>query len=183
MTRLSIFALALGLFTLNTTQAFSLSDLFGSSDEEETTSEVKPVTDTTTDLLSQGSALLVSSEALDNPLTRLLTDQLDINSTQAAGGAGALLALASSSLGSDESSELTSLIPGMDQLTGALPGNLTSMLSGADELSGVINTFNALGIDPALISQFTPIILQFLGDQGASNGLLDSLSSLWTPSQ
>lgn len=112
--------------------------------------------------------------AQSTPLTDLLTSELDVTPTQAAGGAGALLSLAQSQLSDSQSSELSSLIPGLSNFTGST--GLTDMITNMDSVK---STFEGLGIDPALVSQFAPLILQFLTSQGASDGLLGSLTSLW----
>ncbi|MEK6212827.1 MAG: DUF2780 domain-containing protein, partial [Vibrio fluvialis] len=39
--------------------------------------------------------------------------------------------------------------------------------------------FEQLGLDSSMVSQFAPLLLQYLTGQGASEGLLSSLSSLW----
>ena len=72
------------------------------------------------DMVSQGM------NAESSPLTDLLTSQLPVSTEQAAGGTGALLALAQSQLSDQNSSELKSLIPGMSSLDGAqsLLGNI-----------------------------------------------------------
>ena len=89
--------LLVGSLMLPTTSyAFSLSDLFGGGDEE-------------------------AASTISNPLTDLLSSQLDVSSEQAAGGAGALLSIAASQLGGDQATELTNMIPGLDALTGSLP--------------------------------------------------------------
>jgi len=111
-----------------------------------------------------------------NPLVEMLTNKLGISAEQAAGGAGALLAMAGHDLSSTENSELNSMIPGLESLTGAIPAGLASMISNMDSVK---TTFSALGLDPALISQFTPLITQYLTSQNASSGLIDSLTSLW----
>ncbi|WP_338132883.1 DUF2780 domain-containing protein [Photobacterium sanguinicancri] len=72
--------------------AFSFSDLFGGEDEKTE----------------------AASEVLSNPLTDMLTSQLGISNEQAAGGAGALLSLASKQLTGDQASELTNMIPGAE---------------------------------------------------------------------
>lgn len=110
-----------------------------------------------------------------SPLVDKLTQSLSVTPEQATGGAGALLALASNSLASKESNELTSLIPGMSQLKSSASG----LLGTANNLSAVNDVFSKLGLDPAMVSQFTPIILEYLTGQGASNNLLSSLGSLW----
>ncbi|NVC92389.1 DUF2780 domain-containing protein [Vibrio natriegens] len=110
-----------------------------------------------------------------SPLTELLTSQLPVSTEQAAGGSGALLALAQSQLSGDNSSELESLIPGLSSLSGA-----QSLLGNVESLSAVQSAFDTLGLDASMISQFAPVILQYLNEQGASKGLLDSLTGLWS---
>jgi len=111
-----------------------------------------------------------------NPLVGMLTDSLGISAGQAAGGAGALLAMAGNGLSSSENSEITNMVPGLSSLTSAIPGGLGGMISNMDSVK---TAFSALGLDPALISKFTPLITQYLTSQDASSGLLDSLTSLW----
>ncbi|WP_087024634.1 DUF2780 domain-containing protein [Thaumasiovibrio subtropicus] len=153
--------------------AFSFDDALKHVDEE--------TVSTASSLLDKGLATLDNKATEASPLVSLLSDQIDVSPTQAAGGAGALLALASNSLGNTQGNELTALIPGLDSLTSAIPSEYAGVLEGAKGLSNVMSAFDALGIDPALISQFAPIILQYLGDQGATQGLLGSLTSLWQP--
>ena len=136
--------------------------------------------DTVTDKDKQEGLMDMVSQSMgaeSSPLSDLLTSQLPVSTEQAAGGTGALLALAQSQLSDQNSSELKSLIPGMSSLDGA-----SSMLGSIESLSAVQGTFDKLGLDPAMISQFTPVILDYLGKQGASEGLLSSLSGLWGPS-
>lgn len=135
-------------------QAFSLSDLFGGGDDEQ----------------AEASAA--------NPLTDILTSQLGVTQEQAAGGAGALLSLASSQLSGDQASELSKMIPGSDALSAAIPPGLGGMLTNIDTINQV---FSALGMDASMVSQFIPVVMQFLGNQGASAGLLDALGKVWTP--
>ncbi|CAH0528200.1 hypothetical protein CTH30272_01874 [Allocatenococcus thiocycli] len=110
-----------------------------------------------------------------SPLTELLTSQLPVSTEQAAGGSSALLALAQSQLSGENSSELESLIPGLSSLSGA-----QSLLGNVESLSAVQSAFDTLGLDASMISQFAPVILQYLNEQGASTGLLDSLTGLWS---
>ncbi|MGF1689088.1 DUF2780 domain-containing protein [Photobacterium japonica] len=146
----------LSLLIPTTASAFSLSDLFGGGDDEK-------------------------AEAIqNNPLTNALTEQLGISPEQAAGGAGALLSIASSQLGGDQASELAKMIPGADALTGNLPAGVSSLLGNMDTINQV---FSALGMDASMVSKFVPVVMQFLGDQGASAGLLDSLGKAWMQPQ
>lgn len=120
------------------------------------------------DMVSQGM------KAESSPLTDLVVSQLPVSMEQATGGTGALLALAQSQLSEQNSRELSSLIPGMSSL-----GDAQSLLGKIESLSAVKSTFDKLGLDPSMISQFAPVILSYLGEQGASEGLLSSLSGLW----
>ncbi|KXF82508.1 DUF2780 domain-containing protein [Enterovibrio coralii] len=135
------------------------------------------------DLLSEAnkdaSNLLsgVSTQTADNPLTELLSKDLDINDAQAAGGAGAMLAMAYQTLGDSQSSELLEKIPGMDSLTEMIPGGLGSNLS---DIASVQKVFNMLGLEPEMVQKFAPVILNYLTGEGASDGLTSALSSLWS---
>ncbi len=142
-------------------------DFFGSkSDNKVDTEAIKSIA---------GSLTSQVSSQQDSPLVSALTSQLDVSPEQATGGAGALLALATNSLSGKQSSELSGLIPGMSQLQESVPG----LLGMADNMSAVSDIFSQLGLDASMISQFAPIILQYLTSQGASSGLLGSLGSLW----
>ncbi|HHY0479269.1 DUF2780 domain-containing protein [Vibrio parahaemolyticus] len=134
--------------------------------------------DTVVDKSSKNGLMDMVSQGLNaesSPLTELLTSQLPVSTEQAAGGSSALIALAQSQLSQQNSTELQSLIPGLSNLKGA-----QSLLGNIESLSVVQSAFNALGLDPSMISQFAPVILGYLNEQGASEGLLKSLSGLWT---
>ncbi|EJG1803145.1 TPA: DUF2780 domain-containing protein [Vibrio parahaemolyticus] len=134
--------------------------------------------DTVVDKSSKNGLMDMVSQGLNaesSPLTELLTSQLPVSTGQAAGGSSALIALAQSQLSQQNSTELQSLIPGLSNLKGA-----QSLLGNIESLSAVQSAFNALGLDPSMISQFAPVILGYLNEQGASEGLLKSLSGLWT---
>jgi uncharacterized protein VcgC/VcgE DUF2780 len=133
--------------------AFSLSDIFGGGDKEQ-------------------------ASVATNPLTELLAGQLGVSTEQAAGGAGALLSMASSQLSGDQATELANMIPGGDALTNAIPAGLGSLLGNTEGLNQV---FSALGMDASMVSQFIPVVLQFVGDQGASAGLVEALGNVWSP--
>ncbi|EGQ7679601.1 hypothetical protein BBM24_17495 [Vibrio parahaemolyticus] len=134
--------------------------------------------DTVVDKSSKNGLMDMVSQGLNaesSPLTELLTSQLPVSTEQAAGGSSALIALAQSQLSQQNSTELQSLIPGLSNLKDA-----QSLLGNIESLSAVQSAFNALGLDPSMISQFAPVILGYLNEQGASEGLLKSLSGLWT---
>ncbi|AYF16488.1 TPA: DUF2780 domain-containing protein [Vibrio parahaemolyticus] len=134
--------------------------------------------DTVVDKSSKNGLMDMVSQGLNaesSPLTELLTSQLPVSTEQAAGGSSALIALAQSQLSQQNSTELQSLIPGLSNLKGA-----QNLLGNIESLSAVQSAFNTLGLDPSMISQFAPVILGYLNEQGASEGLLKSLSGLWT---
>ncbi|USD60738.1 DUF2780 domain-containing protein [Vibrio sp. SCSIO 43140] len=126
--------------------------------------------DDASSLLSSANSMM---EAKDSPVVNDLVNDLSVSPEQATTGVGALLSLAQTSLGSEQQSELSSLIPGMDSLTSS------GLLSSIQDMDSVKSAFSSVGLDPSMISEFAPIVLDYLGSQGASSGLMDSLTSLW----
>ncbi|HDM8223464.1 TPA: DUF2780 domain-containing protein [Vibrio campbellii] len=116
----------------------------------------------------------VGIEGAGSELTHTLSDHLGVTSAQAAGGASALLALAQNQLSKQNNIELSSLLS-----ANVNSGFAENLLNGADNISAVQNVFTGLGLDTSMINQFAPILLEFLGAQGASSELLQSLSALW----
>jgi len=114
-----------------------------------------------------------SQGAAETDLVSALQSNANISSEQAIGGLGSMLALAQNSLSSSETSEMASLIPGFDSLQSS---GLSAMIANNESVK---SAFSALGMDPSLISTFTPIILSALQSQGASSGLLGSLGTIW----
>ena len=144
----------------------------------------------------------VSSRALADPQSlRLLQALGGLNLTpqQAVGGTGAMLDLAKNQLPGNQYSQLTSSVPGLDQMVGSnglqqlsglgglLGGSAAKPVSSeaAAAVSNVNNTqdltkaFSALGMDGAMVEQFTPLLLEYLGGKGVDTSLLNSLGSLW----
>ena len=131
-------------------------------------------------------------------LLSALTSQLNVTPEQAVGGTGAMLGLAKNQLSSTDYSQLGKSVPGLDKLSGnnALSslGALSGMLgqNGGSKTSGLdgvlgnvkntsdLNTaFSALGMDSGMVSQFAPVILKYLGGQGASESVLGKLDQAW----
>jgi hypothetical protein len=124
--------------------------------------------------------LLLSSTAIyANDLLNSLTSQLGITAEQAAGGAGALFNLAKSRLGSDDYAQLAEAVPDIDNLIAAAPaltdsatGAVANMLGGESGLGGLAtlaSSFTELGLSADMISQFTPIVLDYLQKAGGSS--------------
>ncbi len=134
-------------------------------------------------------------------LLNALGSQLNVTPEQAVGGTGALLGLAKNKLAGNDYSQLAKSVPGLEQLSGTsaldslgganglgklLGGSkagdnsmLNSALGNVQSIGDVNNAFKALGMDSSMVSQFVPVILQYLGQQGAGGSALQSLSSVW----
>ncbi|KAA1176099.1 DUF2780 domain-containing protein [Marinobacter salinexigens] len=136
------------------------------------------------DAISSGTqALSTTTEATGEAqqLVGSLQDQLGVTETQAIGGTGALLQLAQNQLGTDTMSTLTDKATGLSSLMGGGSSLSDSLLSNISSMDGVQSAFSALGMDSAMIQQFVPVIMSFLGDQGIGSSLLGQLQGLWTP--
>jgi hypothetical protein len=130
-------------------------------------------------------------------LLNTLGTQLNVTPQQAVGGTGALLGLAKNKLAGNDYSQLSQAVPGLDQFSGALAlgslGGLGGMLGGSggnnsaidsalgnvQSMGDVNKAFSALGMDSGMVGQFVPVILQYLGQQGASGSALQALSGVW----
>ena len=122
-------------------------------------------------------------------LVSSLTDKLGVSSEQATGGAGAIFGYAKDNLDADDFASIAEGIPGMDGLLSAAPkaesestlGKVGGMLGGSDSklggLASLTSSFDSLGIDPDMVSQFLPVVYDYVG--GASGekamGLLKGL--------
>lgn len=131
-------------------------------------------------------------------LLNTLGTQLNVTPQQAVGGTGALLGLAKNKLSGNDYSQLSKSVPGLDQLSGSSAlgslGGLGGMLGGSgsgsnsaissalgnvQSMGDVNKAFSALGMDSGMVSQFVPVILQYLGQQGAGGSALSALSGVW----
>ena len=130
--------------------------------------------DTQNNLMNAVTDSVKSSTNHAVPVTDLLTNGLSVTPEQATAGSGALLSLAQSQLSSADLSELESLIP----WSSTLP-DTQGLLGSVENMQAVQNVFESVGLDPTMIGKFAPIIMGYLGENGASDGLLNSLSSLW----
>ncbi|WP_059022217.1 DUF2780 domain-containing protein [Vibrio coralliirubri] len=143
------------------------------SDSEQTSSS----SDTNYSQLSQTALMAAvnmwSQQNETTPLVDTVVDQASVTSDQAVGGIGSMLALAQNSLGTADNKELATLIPGMSSLEST---GLSSLLSSQ---GAVESAFSGLDMDPSMVTTFAPIILQALQSQGATSGLMDSLSAIW----
>ncbi len=124
-------------------------------------------------------------------LVTMLTSQLGINEDQAAGGAGLLFKMAKEKLGDGDFSKIANAVPDVANLIGKAPesdssgglmgaiGGIASAL-GAEKLGGLANLasgFSKLNLDESMISNFIPIILNFVKDKAGDEvmGLLSKV--------
>lgn len=153
---------------------------------------------TSSSMMDVASGMLSQQSGESLPAADLmssLTSQLGVSSTQALGGSAAMLSLAQSQLGSDTTSALASEVPQLASLTNSsslstlsslagLGGNddtsaLASTVSGVDDSAALDSAFSMLGMDSDMVSQFAPVLLNYMGGEGVSSNLLNSLSSVW----
>ena len=161
------------------TYAFDLLGFLGLGDKKEEAAGMggKSIEEMAKQLMdNQGVDQSILTAALKNPILETITNNLDVSSTQAATGTAALLGMAADKLGTKGLSELSTLMPQMSQLTSLLPESLSSHL---DSISKVKSIFTGLGMDPAMMNQFVPIIISGLTNLGASQSLVNQLNSIW----
>ncbi|WP_020208202.1 DUF2780 domain-containing protein [Gilvimarinus chinensis] len=114
-----------------------------------------------------------SESALPSGLLSNLTESLGVSSEQAAGGTSALLAMAANNLSDDQTSVLGDILP-----VGNSGGIASQLISQVTNMESVKTVFDSLGMDTAMVNQFAPIVLDYVGNNGGKE-LLGSLSSLW----
>jgi hypothetical protein len=136
-------------------------------------------------LFGVGSPVLASG--MD--LVGLLTKNLDVTDTQAAGGAGAIFSTASQKMSAADFTRVTDAMPEVQSLMDAAPavekesgalGGLTSMLgkkgSDVSSLTALAGAFSKLGLSSDMVGKFIPIVLEYAQAKGgdAISGLLKS---------
>lgn len=112
-------------------------------------------------------------------LIQQLTQGLGVDENQAKGGAGLIFKMAQEKLAGGDFAQLTSAIPGIDNLIGEAPaaggglagalGGLAGAMGGGGQLANMAalaGGFGQLGLNPGMAGQFIPIILSFVQNQG-----------------
>jgi len=119
-------------------------------------------------------------------LLQMLKSQLNVSEEQASGGAGLLFKLVQDKLSSGEFSQVSSALPGINELISSAPksegfasaigGIASSLGGGAGQLGNLVSlagAFSKLNLDADMVGKFIPIILSFVEAQGG--GSLKSL--------
>jgi|TARA_B110000116_G_C16702364_1_gene520464 hypothetical protein len=169
---LATVAIAAALSAAVSAQAFDIGGLLDGNEEN---------------LVDSAKAAAVSSDTSVNTnanmksqgLLDLLGSQLDVSPIQAAGGMGALMGLANSSLPTEYSQQLNSLLPGLKSSSAGGNSLTSSLLGSVTDMDSVKTAFSALGMDPSMVNQFVPLITGYLGDSSGTPGLMSALSSVW----
>lgn len=177
----SMAAVALVAAFAQPVQAFDLKGAMDSANKAVDQAQKKATDATNRSQATVDGARLAGDTAT---LVNDLSSQLGVSTEQAAGGTAALFSLAKSQLSGDQFSGVTDQVSGLGTLlggTGNSGGLLSGVLGNVKTLAGVQQAFSALGLSPEMIGQFTPIITQFLGNQGVAGSVIGTLQNLWAP--
>ena len=114
-------------------------------------------------------------------LIQQLTQGLQVDETQAKGGAGLIFKMAKEQLGDGEFAQVANAVPGIGNLIGEAPnggkgiagaiGGLAGAMGGGSggqlsNMAALAGGFSQLGLNPAMASKFIPIILSFTQSKG-----------------
>ena len=102
-----------------------------------------------------------------------LSQQLNINETQARGGAAVLFKAAKEKLGGAEFSRMLGSVPGIDGLITQAPASGGGLLGGLASLAGgnaaliatIVSGFSRLNLSSDHAQKFVPIVLDYLRGQ------------------
>jgi Protein of unknown function VcgC/VcgE (DUF2780) len=93
-----------------------------------------------------------------NPMVAGLTSSLGLTSTQASGGAGALLGLAQESLAKEDWSKIASTIPGASSLISE--AKKLGGISKFGSLAALAPAFTKMGLSPDQVTKLTPAVTE-----------------------
>ena len=114
---------------------------------------------------------------LKSELVEKLTKKLNITPEQAKGGAGAIFGVLKNRLKPEDFNRLAAVVPQMDELLKAAPpareGSLLAALGsvssgGTADLASLAGSFDSLGLSPAMVARFVPVIQKYLKSKGGS---------------
>jgi len=114
-------------------------------------------------------APIANEKLLSNPLIKNLTSTLGVTPTQAIGGTAAILNDTKSKMNTADFTALTKQVPQAGTLLNAAPAGML-------KLGNVGSQFSFLGMDPSMITKFSPLVLEYL-QNGATPGMDKILSA------
>lgn len=146
-------------------------------------------------LLIPSFAGSVCSETLGiKDLINVLTNNMGVTESQAAGGAGALFDMAKGALSATDYGQVDGAIPGIESLIKAAPavststsdvsskigglGSITKTVESANKFAAVNDQFKQLGLDAGMVAKFIPVLLSF-ADSAGGESVMNILKSVW----
>jgi Protein of unknown function VcgC/VcgE (DUF2780) len=134
---------------------------------------------------STGAAAGMMGDAVEAPqipaIVDILVQQLGVTPAQASGGAGSIFSMAQQVMTPSNFGLVSKAVPGMDQLLAAVPaagatnlmGGAAGTLSGSSlgNMAALAGSFQSLGMSPGTMSQFLPVILDYVQNQGGSTAM------------
>ena len=143
---------------------------------KKTTSTVRNVNDT-------AQNVPVVAETAQTSLIDTLTKQLGVTPDQAKGGSGALFQTAKKNMSADDFNQVSQAVPGMDGILAAAPkpdtdsatGNLLSGIAAASgnstltDATSLVNAFQQLDLSGDMVTQFTPVIIDYVKQNGGEH--------------
>ena len=132
-------------------------------------------------LVSAFLLMPASASALDMGLVSTLVSKLGVTESQAQGGSGAIFKTAESRMSKEEYKQLADEVPEVDSLQKYAPEtkSSTNMLSSAASALGgktgasvggatdLLSSFDSLGMDKDMLGKFTPIIYDYVKENGS----------------
>ena len=130
-----------------------------------------------------GAAAESAQAAGGQNLVDTLMQKLGVTNTQAEGGAGAIFQVAKDKLPSEDFQSISQAVPGMDGMLNAAPkpssdvsditSGLSSMIGDADNtlgsLTSLASSFKDLNLSSDMVSQFTPVMLDYVKQSGGEH--------------
>lgn len=119
--------------------------------------------------IAQSVAPTVDTSLSSNPLIKNLTTKLGVTPTQAIGGTASLVYNAKQSISQKDFSALTKQKPIVNSILSSVPSNFLQTGSTASQ-------FSMLGMDPSMVSKFSPLVLEYL-QSGTKPGMSKILAT------
>ena len=147
---------------------------------------------TANSIVNNPLAAASSSAVPESGLVNTLVNQLGVNQQQAMGGVGSIFSLAQQRMNPTDFMQLRGNVPGIDQYLSAVPepsssslliGSAASMLGGQagglGNLAALAGSFQTLGMSSNMITQFVPLVLQYVQGQSGAGAMSLLQSALY----